>query len=152
MKQKKLPDDITIGIIGGSGVYNIEGITNIRQYDIKTPFGKPSDKIVIGTLEGKKVAFIPRHGIGHRILPSEINSQANIYALKLLGVKVLLSISACGSLKEEINPRDFVLPEQIFDRTRLRKSTFFGNGIVGHVSFDEPYCKNLRTLIYDCCK
>ncbi len=154
MKKKsinKLPV-AKIGIIGGSGVYNIEGIKELKEYNIKTPFGNPSDKIVVGELEGKKVAFLPRHGRGHRIMPSEINSQANIYAMKLLGVEYLLSISACGSLKEEIKPRDFILPDQIFDRTKLRKHTFFGDGIVCHVSFAEPYCYNLRKLIFDCCR
>jgi 5'-methylthioadenosine phosphorylase len=105
----------------------------------------------VGEIKDKKGAFIPRHGRGHYILPTEVNSQANIYALKLLGVKILISISACGSLKEEICPRDVVLPDQLFDRTKLRKPTFFGNGVVGHISFDEPYCYDLRKTIFDCC-
>lgn len=150
--KKIFPNNISIGIIGGSGIYNIDGIKNIHEIKIKTPFGYPSDSVIVGELEGKNVAFIPRHGRGHYILPSEINSQANIYALKMLGVKVLLSVSACGSLKEEISPRDIVLPDQLFDRTKLRKSTFFGDGIVAHISFDEPYCYNLRKIIFDCCK
>jgi len=152
MKKQKLPTDVKIGIIGGSGVYNIEGLQNVKEYNIKTPFGKPSDKIIVGELEGKKVAFLPRHGRGHTVSPTEINVHANIYALKLIGVEFLLSISACGSLKEEIKPRDFILPDQIYDRTKFRKQTFFSDGIVCHISFAEPFCKNLRQLIYDCCK
>lgn len=151
-KKQKIPNDIKIGVIGGSGVYNIEELKNVKEYNITTPFGKPSDKIVVGELEGKKVAFLPRHGKGHFISPTEINSHANIYALKLLGVEFLFSISACGSLKEEIKPRDFVLPNQIYDRTKFRKQTFFGEGIVGHISFAEPYCENLRSLVYSCAK
>ncbi len=152
MKKQKLPNDIKIGIIGGSGVYNIEDLKNIREYSINTPFGKPSEKIVVGEIESKKVAFLPRHGRGHFISPTEINAQANIYALKLLGVEFILSISACGSLKEEIKPRDFVLPDQLYDRTKFRKPTFFGNGIVGHISFAQPYCESLRKLVYSCAK
>lgn len=152
MKRKTvIPSDVKIGIIGGSGVYNIEGLRDIKEYKISTPFGTPSDKIVVGELEGKKVAFLPRHGRGHSISPTEINVHANICALKLLGVEYLISISACGSLKEEIKPRDFVLPDQIYDRTKFRKQTFFMEGIVGHISFSEPYCENLRKLIYECC-
>ena len=152
MKKQKLPSDIKIGIIGGSGVYNIEGLQNVKKYNIVTPFGKPSDNIIVGELEGKKVAFLPRHGRGHTISPTEINVHANIYALKLLGVEFLISISACGSLKEEIKPRDFILPYQIYDRTKFRKPTFFGDSIVCHISFAEPFCKNLRELVYNCCK
>ncbi|MBU0951217.1 MAG: S-methyl-5'-thioadenosine phosphorylase [Elusimicrobia bacterium] len=143
---------VKIGIIGGSGVYHIDGLTGVKEIAIKTPFGNPSDKIVLGTLQGRRVAFLPRHGKGHRILPAEVNSQANIYALKSLGVEHVISISACGSLKEELKPRDFVIPDQIFDRTRLRRPTFFGNGLVAHIEFAEPYCKNLRKLAYDCLK
>jgi 5'-methylthioadenosine phosphorylase len=152
MKKQKLPNDIKIGIIGGSGVYNIEGIKDIKEYKINTPFGNPSDNIIVGELEGKRVAFLPRHGRGHFISPTEINVRANIYALKLLGVEFLFSISACGSLKEEIKPRDFVIPDQIYDRTKFRIPTFFRDGLVSHVSFAEPYCENLKKLIYECCK
>lgn len=153
MKKKAvMPSDVKIGIIGGSGVYNIEGLKNTKEYKISTPFGVPSDKIVVGELEGKKVAFLPRHGKGHSISPTEINVHANICALKLLGVEYLISISACGSLKEEIKPRDFVLPDQIYDRTKFRKQTFFSNGIVGHISFADPFCNNLRKLVYECCQ
>ncbi|MCS7151895.1 MAG: S-methyl-5'-thioadenosine phosphorylase [Endomicrobia bacterium] len=150
--KQKLPTDVKIGIIGGSGVYNIEGLSDISAHEIQTPFGKPSDKIIVGKLQGKKVAFLPRHGKGHTILPTEINVHANIYAMKLLGVEFLISISACGSLREEIHPRDFVLPDQIYDRTKFRRQTFFGNGIACHISFSQPYCENLRRLVYDCCK
>jgi len=146
--RKNLPE-VKIGIIGGSGVYQIDGIKDIKEIKLKTPFGEPSDSIIVGTLYGVKVAFLPRHGRGHRILPTEVNSHANIYAMKLLGVEYIIAISACGSLKEEIKPRDFVLPDQLFDRTRLRRPTFFGNGVVGHISFDEPYCPELRKLIFD---
>ncbi|MCS7227562.1 MAG: S-methyl-5'-thioadenosine phosphorylase [Endomicrobia bacterium] len=149
---QKFPTDVKIGIIGGSGVYNIEGLTNVKEVKIKTPFGNPSDKIVIGQLGDKKVAFLPRHGRGHSISPTEINAHANICALKNLGVEFLISISACGSLKEEIKPRDFVLPDQIYDRTKFRKQTFFTEGIVGHISFAEPYCNDLRKLVFECCQ
>ncbi|MCX7910329.1 MAG: S-methyl-5'-thioadenosine phosphorylase [Endomicrobia bacterium] len=152
MKKQKFPTNIKIGIIGGSGIYEIEGLKNIKELNINTPFGKPSDKIIIGELEGKTVAFLPRHGRGHFISPTELNSQANIYAFKLLGVEFLFSISACGSLKEEIKPRDFVLPDQIYDRTKFRIPTFFRNGFVAHVAFAEPYCENLRKLVYECAK
>lgn len=155
--KKILGNEVSVGIIGGSGIYNIEEMKNVKEIKFKTPFGFPSDNIIIGELEGKngvyhKIAFIPRHGRGHTILPTEINSHANIYALKFLGVKKVISISACGSLKEEICPRDVVLPDQLFDRTKLRKSTYFGEGIVGHISFDEPYCLKLRKLVFDCCQ
>jgi len=136
-----------IAIIGGSGVYEIEGIKILKELKIKTPFGLPSDKIRIGELEGVKIAFLPRHAVGHKIMPSEVNSRANIFALKKIGVEKIISISACGSLKEEIKPRDFVIPDQLFDRTKSRPSTFFGDGIVAHVSFAEPYCPQLRKIL-----
>ena len=140
-------NDVKIAIIGGSGVYEIEGIKILKELKIKTPFGLPSDKIRIGELEGMKVAFLPRHAVGHKIMPSEVNSRANIFALKKIGVEKIISISACGSLKEEIKPRDFVIPDQLFDRTKSRPSTFFGDGIVAHVSFAEPYCPQLRKIL-----
>lgn len=135
-----------IGIIGGSGLYEI-GLENSREIDIETPFGKPSDKIIFGELKGVKFAFLPRHGKGHRIMPSEINYRANIYALKSLGVKRILSISAVGSMKEEINPGCLVLPDQFIDFTKGRKSTFFGDGIVAHVSMAEPVCHAFLNVI-----
>lgn len=136
-----------IGVIGGSGVYEMEGLIDVEEVKVKTPFGEPSDLIVIGTLEGHKVAFLPRHGRGHRIMPSELPSRANIYALKSLGVEHIIAVSACGSMKEEIHPLDMVIPDQIFDRTRGRINTFFGGGVVAHVSFDKPFCPDLSALL-----
>ncbi|MCX7770874.1 MAG: S-methyl-5'-thioadenosine phosphorylase [Proteobacteria bacterium] len=135
-----------IGIIGGSGLYNI-GLENSREIEIETPFGNPSDKIIVGELKGVKFAFLPRHGRGHRIMPSEINYRANIYALKSLGVKRILSISAVGSMKEEISPGCLVLPDQFIDFTKMRENTFFGDGIVAHVSMAEPVCPSFFEII-----
>ena len=125
----------TIGIIGGSGLYAMSGLTQLREIRMKTPFGEPSDAIVLGSLEGKRVAFLARHGRGHRILPGEINYRANICAMKLLGVERIISVSAVGSLKEDLRPGEFLVPDQFFDRTKNRASTFFGEGIVAHVAF-----------------
>jgi len=140
-----------IGIIGGSGLYSMPGITDARERRIRTPFGDPSDAFIIGTLEGKRVAFLARHGRGHRVLPSEINYRANIYALKLLGVERIVSVSAVGSLKEELQPMDFLIPDQFYDRTRLRASTFFGRGLVAHVTFDKPTCAQLSAVLAEAC-
>ena len=129
-----------IGIIGGSGLYSMPGLTDVREERVATPFGEPSDPLVFGTLEGRKVVFLARHGKGHRILPSELNFRANIYALKAAGVSSILSISAVGSLKEEHKPTDFVIPDQFIDRTFARDATFFGDGVVGHVAFGDPVC------------
>jgi 5'-methylthioadenosine phosphorylase len=129
-----------IGIIGGSGLYNMDGLTDVTEVSINTPFGDPSEVFALGTLEGRKVAFLARHGKGHRILPSELNFKANIYAMKSLGVSSILSVSAVGSLKEEHKPTDFVIPDQFIDRTFARNATFFGDGIVGHVAFGDPVC------------
>ncbi len=129
-----------IGIIGGSGLYSMPGLTNIQEIKVATPFGDPSDPLVFGTLEGRNVVFLARHGKGHRILPSELNFRANIYALKAAGVTSILSISAVGSLKEEHKPTDFVIPDQFIDRTFARNATFFGDGVVGHVAFGDPVC------------
>ena len=129
-----------IGIIGGSGLYAMPGLTDIHEVKVETPFGDPSDPLVFGTLEGRQVVFLARHGKGHRILPSELNFRANIYALKAAGVTSILSISAVGSLKEEHKPTDFVIPDQFIDRTFARNATFFGEGIVGHVAFGDPVC------------
>lgn len=137
-----------IGIIGGSGLYSIEGIQNVKERKVKTPFGAPSDAYVQGTLGGREVYFLPRHGRGHRILPSEINHRANICGFKMLGVERIVSISAVGSLKQELRPRDVVLPDQYFDRTKKAlEHTFFGKGVVAHVSFGEPTCTELRKAI-----
>lgn len=142
--------DVRIGVIGGSGIYSIEGLKIIEKRKIKTPFGDPSDTIMIGCFENSiPIAFLPRHGRGHRILPSEVNSRANIWALKSLGIKQIVAMSAVGSLKKEIKPKDIVIPSQLIDRTKNRPSTFFGNGIVGHIQFGEPFCKNLSSFLYE---
>ncbi len=138
----------SLAVIGGSGFYHMEGISDVEEVHVSTPFGDPSDAITIGTLEGERVAFLPRHGRGHRISPSELNQRANIFALKTLGVERIISISACGSMREDIRPLDVVIPDQIFDRTRSRPSTFFGDGIVAHVSFADPFCPELSALLY----
>jgi len=134
------------GIIGGSGLYRMAGMTGIEKVKVSTPFGEPSDAIILGTLAGMKVAFLPRHGQGHRIAPGELPAKANIYALKSLGVERVISVSAVGSLKEEIRPLDIVVPDQLIDATRGRASTFFTGGIVGHVSLAEPFCPVLSQL------
>jgi 5'-methylthioadenosine phosphorylase len=141
-----------IGIIGGSGLYSMPGLTNVREERVETPFGDPSDAFVLGDLEGRRVAFLARHGRGHRILPSELNFRANIYAMKMLGIERILSISAVGSLKEEHKPTDFVIPDQFIDRTFARVSTFFGNGIVGHVGFGDPVCGTVTGVFEAACK
>lgn len=141
-----------IGIIGGSGLYNIEGIRDVKTVSIDTPFGKPSDSYTVGMLEGRNVAFLPRHGKGHTILPSELNFRANIYGMKKLGVEHIIAVSAVGSMKEEIEPLDIVVPDQFFDRTRGRISTFFGDGIVGHVSFADPVCGTLADTLHNAAK
>ena len=138
---------MSIGIIGGSGLYSMPGFTESEEVVIDTPFGKPSDNLHVGMLEGKRVAFLARHGRGHRISPSELNFRANIYAMKSLGVTRILSLSAVGSLKEEHRPLDFVIPDQFFDRTRGRISTFFGEGLVAHISFADPICPQLAELV-----
>jgi 5'-methylthioadenosine phosphorylase len=132
---------ITIGIIGGSGLYSMQGLTDIREVRVKTPFGDPSETIVTGTLEGKRVAFLARHGRGHRILPTEINFRANIYAMKLLGVERIISVSAVGSLQEDLRPGEFLVPDQFFDRTSKR--------MVAHVTFDKPTCGQVSTVLAD---
>ena len=137
-----------IGVIGGSGLYQIEGMTNIEEVKPETPFGEPSDTIIIGQLEGKSIAFLPRHGVGHRISPTEVPSRANIYALKSLGVEWIISVSAVGSLKEDVHPLDIVIPDQLIDRTRSRVNTFFGGGLVAHVPFAEPFCPVLSDILY----
>jgi len=140
-----------IGVIGGSGLYAMNGLSNTRELRVKTPFGEPSDKIVVGNFEGKRVAFLARHGRGHRILPSELNFRANVYAMKLLGVQRIISVSAVGSLKEDLRPGEFLVPDQFFDSTKGRISTFFGNGLVAHVAFDKPTCGQLSTVLADAC-
>ncbi|MDO9097838.1 MAG: S-methyl-5'-thioadenosine phosphorylase [Candidatus Methanoperedens sp.] len=138
-----------IAIIGGSGVYDASMLDNVREVEIDTPFGKPSDAITIGSFGETSVAFLPRHGKGHRISPSKLNSRANIIALKKLGVKRIISASAVGSLKLEHKPLDIVIPDQIFDRTRMRESTFFDDGLVVHVGFADPFCPDMSSLLAD---
>jgi len=140
-----------IGVIGGSGLYGMNGLTDTREIRVKTPFGDPSDAFVVGTLEGKRVAFLARHGRGHRLMPSELNFRANIYAMKLLGVERVISVSAVGSLQEELRPGEFLVPDQFFDSTKGRVSTFFGNGLVAHVTFDKPTCAQLSLVLADAC-
>ena len=142
---------VRIGIIGGSGLYGMQGLTDTRELRVKTPFGDPSDAIVVGTLEDRRVAFLARHGRGHRLTPSEINYRANICAMKMLGVERILSVSAVGSLRDDLPPLDFLIPDQFFDRTRLRVATFFGGGVVAHVGFDKPTCTNLSAHIAEAC-
>ena len=142
-----MASDIRIGIIGGSGLYQMEGLTQVEEVEIDTPFGKPSDAYRIGTLEGKRVVFLARHNRHHTISPSELNFRANIYGFKKLGAEWILSASAVGSLKEELRPLDIVLPDQFYDRTKARISTFFGDGIVAHVSFAHPVCSQLGDAI-----
>jgi 5'-methylthioadenosine phosphorylase len=138
--------DIRIGIIGGSGLYDMAELTDREERTLDTPFGAPSSPYVIGTLRGKRVAFLARHGAGHRFMPSELNYRANIFGLKTLGVEYILSASAVGSLKDEYKPMDLVIPDQFVDRTRGRISTFFGNGLVAHVGFAHPFCKPLSAI------
>lgn len=142
-----------VGIIGGSGLYDIEGIKNLKEVKVKTPFGSPSDSFMTGKLEGVDVVFLPRHGRGHRISPSEINYRANIFAMKKLGVAAILSVSACGSLKEELKPLDFVIPYQFIDRTNCgRQASFFTDGIVAHIAFADPMSPELCDILYDSAK
>jgi len=140
-----------VGIIGGSGLYEMEGFTQARELAVETPFGDPSDRLMVGELEGRRVAFLPRHARGHRLLPGELNFRANVYAMKLLGVERILSVSAVGSLKEAYAPLEMVIPSQLVDRTVQRKSTFFGRGLVAHVAFAHPFCADLsRTMAAAC--
>jgi 5'-methylthioadenosine phosphorylase len=138
-----------IGIIGGSGLYKMDALKDVQEIQVSTPFGDPSDAIILGTLEGVRVAFLARHGRHHTLMPTELPFRANIYAMKSLGVDYIISASAVGSLQEQVKPLDLVIPDQFIDRTRQRISTFFGNGIVGHISFGEPICHTLATLLGD---
>ncbi len=138
-----------IGIIGGSGLYKMAALTEVEEITLKTPFGSPSDALIVGNLEGAKVAFLPRHGRNHHLLPTELPFRANIYAMKQLGVEYIISASAVGSLAEEVKPLDMVIPDQFIDRTKNRVSTFFGEGIVAHIAFGDPVCKNLAAILAD---
>jgi 5'-methylthioadenosine phosphorylase len=141
-----------VGIIGGSGLYSMPGLTGIQEVALETPFGAPSDAYVLGRLEGRNVAFLARHGRGHRILPSELNFRANIHGFKQLGVERILSVSAVGSLKEEHKPLEFVIPDQFVDRTRHRVDTFFGDGVVAHIAFADPVCPQLSEVVGKACE
>ena len=141
-----------IGIIGGSGLYSMPGFSDVNEVKLQTPFGEPSESYVLGVLEGRRVAFLARHGRGHRILPTELNFRANIHGFKQLGVERIISVSAVGSLKEEHKPLDFVVPDQFFDRTRHRVDTFFGDGVVAHISMADPVCGEMATVVAAACK
>src|SRR2546421_8507540 len=143
-----------IGIIGGSGLYQMPELTDVDEIEVETPFGNPSDKFIVGPLAGDRVAFLPRHGRGHRFTPTELPFRANIYGMKLLGVERILSASAVGSLQEQYAPMDMVIPDQFFDRTRARarESTFFGDGIVAHIAFAHPLCDELGDVLEESCK
>ena len=146
--------NVKIGIIGGSGLYQMPELKDVEEVSVETPFGSPSDAFIVGTLEGERVAFLPRHGRGHKLLPTELPFRANIYAMKQLGVERVLSASAVGSLQERYAPLDMVIPDQFFDRTRARahESTFFGEGIVGHITFAHPVCKDLGDVLEESCR
>jgi 5'-methylthioadenosine phosphorylase len=141
-----------IGVIGGTGLYDIEGLTDVKEVRPETPFGKPSDAIVVGKLGGVGIAFLPRHGKGHRISPTEVPYRANIYALKALGVEFIISSNSCGSFKEELKPGHLLVPDQIIDRTRQRVGTFFGEGVVAHIQFADPFCPVLSDIVYNAAK
>jgi 5'-methylthioadenosine phosphorylase len=142
-------EKVSIGVIGGSGLYDMEGLTQIKPVTMTTPFGKPSDDYLVGTLHGKRIAFLPRHGRGHRIFPTDINYRANIYGMKKLGVDRIISVSAVGSMKEEIKPGDIVIPDQFYDHTKHRRSTFFGDGVVAHVGMADPVCSDLCSILHE---
>lgn len=147
-----MTDSSILAVIGGSGLYEMPGLKDAQEFKPDTPFGKPSSPVVVGTLEGQRVAFLARHGIGHHITPSEVNYRANIYALKTLGAERVLSISACGSLRDDYAPGEIVVPDQLFDFTRDRKRSFFGEGIVAHISVADPFCPDLSTQVYEATK
>lgn len=142
-----MPEKLSLAILGGSGLYSMTGLTDTTEHDLETPFGKPSAPIVVGTLEGKRVAFLARHGIGHHIMPTEVPYRANIYALKALGAERIVSINACGSLREDYAPGHIVIPDQIFDNTRGRARTFFGEGLVAHAGVADPFCPDLSAAL-----
>jgi len=151
-KSSRMNEAVKIGIIGGSGLYAMAGLSDTREVRVKTPFGDPSDVIVLGTFQGRRVAFLARHGRGHRFSPSDINYRANICAMKMLGVDRVISVSAVGSLRDDLPPLDFLVPDQFFDRTRGRVATFFANcGVVAHVAFDKPTCAHLSAHLADAC-
>ena len=142
-----MPEKLSLAIIGGSGLYSISGLTEITEHDINTPFGKPSAPITVGTLDGKRIAFLARHGLGHHLMPGEVPYRANIYALKALGAKSIISINACGSLREDYAPGHIVIPDQLFDNTKGRARTFFGDGLVAHAGVADPFCADLSKVL-----
>jgi 5'-methylthioadenosine phosphorylase len=142
-----MPEKLSVAIIGGSGIYHMAGLTETTEHDLVTPFGRPSAPIVVGTLEGKRIAFLARHGIGHHLMPSEVPYQANMYALKELGAERIVSINACGSLREDYAPGEIVIPDQVFDNTRTRSNTFFGEGLVAHSGVADPFCIDLSAAL-----
>ena len=144
--------DVKIGVIGGSGLYHMEGLENVEEITLSTPFGDPSDNYIVGTLAGQRVAFLPRHGRHHAISPTELNSRANIWGMKKLGVKYIIAVNACGSLREDYAPRHIVIPDQLFDRTRLRELTFYQGGVVVHMSVGRPFEPELETILYESVK
>ena len=144
--------DASIGVIGGTGLSELPGLTDVQEVEVNTPFGAPSAPVVVGSYHGVEIAFLSRHGKGHRLTPTELPVRANVYALKLLGVERVISVSAVGSLREEMAPRDMVVPDQLIDRTRQRVSSFFGDGIVAHVDFAEPFCAGMRRLLVEACR
>jgi 5'-methylthioadenosine phosphorylase len=144
-----MSENLAFAVIGGSGLYHMQGLENVREYHLETPFGKPSSPIIVGNLEGKPVAFLARHGIGHFISPSEVNYRANIYALKSLGARQIISISACGSLREDYAPGHIIIPDQLFDNTKNRSRTFFENGLVAHIGVADPFCNQLSSALYE---
>jgi 5'-methylthioadenosine phosphorylase len=146
-----MSERVEIGIIGGTGLYRMEGFTDVREVAAETPFGPPSDALMVGSLEGRRVAFLPRHGRGHRILPHELNFRANVFAMKALGASWILSVSAVGSLKERYAPLHVLVPDQFIDRTTQRPSTFFGRGLVAHVAFAHPFCRGLSSVMAAAC-
>lgn len=143
-----MDERISFGVLGGSGLYSMSGLTEAREYEVETPFGKPSAPIVVGTVEGKRVGFLARHGLGHTLTPTEVNYRANIFAFKLLGAPRIVSISACGSLREDYAPGHFVVPDQLFDFTHQRPRTFFGEGLVAHISVADPFCPDLSPRLF----
>jgi 5'-methylthioadenosine phosphorylase len=145
-----MTNTVKVAVIGGTGLYNVEGLTDLREIDVDTPYGKPSDTIVTGLLEGVRVAFLPRHGRGHRIMPTDIPVRANIWALKSLGVEYIIAINSVGSFKKSVAPGHLLIPDQLIDRTSQRANTFFGEGVVAHIGFAEPFCADMRKLLYDC--
>jgi len=144
-----MPPSPTLAVLGGSGLYHMDGLTEIEEHDLATPFGKPSDPVVVGTLAGQRVAFLARHGQGHRFTPTEVNYRANIYALKMLGVERVISVSACGSLREDYAPGHIVIPDQIYDNTKVRERSFFGNGLVVHIGTADPFCPTLSAQLFE---